>query len=424
VRDVARVWWPLAVSWLLMALEQPIVGSVVARLPAAEIHLAAWGGVVFPLVLLVEAPVSMLLSASTTLSRDRVAYRALARFTHRLGLALTLAHLALVATPAFEWIALDLMRVPQEIVDPARMGLAAMLPWTWAIAHRRLQQGVLIRYGRARLVGLGTALRLATMVTVLLALRAAAVPGVLTAVGALVAGVTAETLFAGACARRVVRRDMPQGGVDAPLRRAAFAAFYAPLALVSLMTLVVQPLSTAAIGHLPLPLASLAAWPVVTGLVLLVQSAGIPMAEVTVTLLGRPGAGRALRRFALGLAAGLTTVLAVVALTPLSPAWFTVVAGLEPHLVELVLGVIWVALPLPAVRAAQSLLHGHLVHGRRTTAIVESVAVFLVVCVAVLAAGARWGEAPGLHVALVALACGRVAETAWLLGRTRRPALR
>jgi hypothetical protein len=175
---------------------------------------------------------------------------------------------------------------------------------------------------------------------------------------------------------------------------------------------------------LPLPLASLAAWPVVTGLVLLVQSAGIPMAEVTVTLLGREGAGRALRRFALGLAAALTTILAIVALTPLSPAWFTVVAGLEPRLVELVLGAIWVALPLPAVRAAQSLLHGHLVHARRTTAIVESVVVFLAVCVAVLAAGVCWWGAPGLHVALVALACGRVAETAWLLGRTRSLALR
>ena len=46
---IFRSWWPLALSWLLMGIELPMIAGVVARLPDQEIQLAAFGGVVFPL---------------------------------------------------------------------------------------------------------------------------------------------------------------------------------------------------------------------------------------------------------------------------------------------------------------------------------------------------------------------------------------
>ena len=70
LQDVRAAWWPLAVSWLMMAVEQPAIAAVVARLPDPEVGLGAYGGVVFPIALVVEAPVIMLLAASTELSRD------------------------------------------------------------------------------------------------------------------------------------------------------------------------------------------------------------------------------------------------------------------------------------------------------------------------------------------------------------------
>ncbi|MGD8396518.1 MAG: hypothetical protein PVF43_13705, partial [Candidatus Eiseniibacteriota bacterium] len=69
VRHVAATWWPLAASWLLMGVELPLVSAVLARFPDPEIHLAAYGGIVFPLALLIEAPIIMLLAASTALSK-------------------------------------------------------------------------------------------------------------------------------------------------------------------------------------------------------------------------------------------------------------------------------------------------------------------------------------------------------------------
>ena len=73
-RDVWITWYPLALSWLMMGIELPLLSAVVARLANPEVNLGAYGGVVFPLALLIEAPIIMLLTASTKLSRDPVSY--------------------------------------------------------------------------------------------------------------------------------------------------------------------------------------------------------------------------------------------------------------------------------------------------------------------------------------------------------------
>ena len=59
---------PLAASWALMGIELPLVAAVMARFPEPDINLAAYGGIVFPLALIIEAPIIMLLAASTALS--------------------------------------------------------------------------------------------------------------------------------------------------------------------------------------------------------------------------------------------------------------------------------------------------------------------------------------------------------------------
>jgi len=80
MRHIFDTWWPLAASWLLMGAELPLLSAVIARLENPKIHLAAYGGVVFPLALLIEAPIIMLLAASTALSKDMASYRLVRRF--------------------------------------------------------------------------------------------------------------------------------------------------------------------------------------------------------------------------------------------------------------------------------------------------------------------------------------------------------
>jgi len=101
-RQVFRAWSPLAASWLMMGIELPAVSAVMARLAHPEISLAAFGGIVFPLALLIEAPIIMLLSASTALSRDRPSYLKLRRFMWLAAGGLTALHLAVAATPLWD----------------------------------------------------------------------------------------------------------------------------------------------------------------------------------------------------------------------------------------------------------------------------------------------------------------------------------
>ncbi len=184
------MWWPLAASWMLMGLELPLVTAVMARLANPEVHLAAYGGIVFPLSLLIEAPVIMILVASTALCKDWPAYKLVRNFIFSLGALLTLVHMLVAFTPVYGIIVHDVLGAPDIIVEPARLGLQCMTPWTLSIAVRRFLQGVIIRAGRTRLIGLGTAVRLFISSIVLFAGLAAEIyPGIVVATVAMASGV-------------------------------------------------------------------------------------------------------------------------------------------------------------------------------------------------------------------------------------------
>lgn len=417
---VVRLWWPLAASWLLMAVELPMVTAVIARLPDPNVQLAAYGSVVLPVAFVVEAPIIMLLAASTALCGDWDSYRKVRRFMLAAGAALTALHAAVAFTPLFGFVARRWIGAPEEVLGPARLGLQLLTPWTWSIAYRRFQQGVLIRFERSRPVTIGTGVRLASNALVLmLGVAHGGIPGVAVAAGAVSAGVVAEAVFIGLCVQPILaERVRPAPRRAEPLTRSSFLAFYAPLALTPLMTLIVQPVGAAAISRMPEAMLSLAAWPAVGGLVFLTRSTPLAFNEVVVALLGEPGGQRALQRFTGQLAGWVTCVLAALCFTPLGRMWFESVIGLEPELVELCSAAIFFALPLPAITAFQSWFTGALVHHRRTRAITEAVGLYLGVSSALLVAGALLDPFPGIHFALVAFVAGAIAQTVWLSRRS------
>ncbi len=422
LRKVTGAWWPLAASWLLMGAELPALSAVVARLPDAAINLAAYGGIVFPLALIIESPIIMLLAASTALSKDWASYRKIWKFMMIAGASLTALHILVAWTPLYYVVVRGVLGSPEEIIEPARIGLKIMLPWTWTIAYRRFNQGVMIRFGHSRSVGAGTVVRLAAGLTVLfIGLAVGTLPGIVVATTAVAAGVTSEALFAGWVVRPVLRNELAAAPpVDPPLTYNVFFAFYIPLVLTALLGLIAQPIGSAAIGRMPDPISSLAVWPVVTGLVFMVRGLAIAFNEVVVALLDEPGARPVLQRFTWILIAGTSAALLLLAATPLSDLWFSVVSALPPDLAALAGIAIWIALPLPALNALQSWYQGQLLHGRRTRGISESVVIFLVVDAAILIAGVMWGGVIGLYVGLVAMVTSMAAQTAWLGVRARR----
>lgn len=404
-----------------MGVELPMVTAVIARLADPEVHLAAYGSVVYPVALVVEAPIIMLLAASTALCSDWDSYRKVRRFMLGAGALLTAVHVAIAFTPLFDLVARRLIDAPEAVIEPGRLGLKLLTPWTWSIAYRRFQQGVLIRFEHSRPVTLGTGVRLIANASVLaLGVLHGGLPGVAVAASGVSAGVMAEAAFIGWSVRPVLHERLrPAPRRAEPLTRLGFLRFYVPLALTPLMTLVIQPIGAASMSRMPAAMASLAAWPGVHGLIFLTRSAPLALNEVVVALLGLPGGPRALRRFTGLLAASMVGILTVLAVTPLGRLWFGGVTGLEPGLVELSSTALFFGLLMPGYTALQSWFTGALVHSGRTRAITEAVALYLVVSTVLLVVGVHLQRYTGIFFALAAFTTGGVLQTTWLWRRSR-----
>ena len=421
LREVVTAWAPLAGSWLLMGLELPTVSAVMARLPQSTVSLAAYGGVVFPVALLVESPILMLLTASTALARDLASYRIVRRFMWTAGGLLTLLHALIAFTPLFDLVAGRLIGVPPEVREPARLGLRIMLPWCMTIAYRRTQQGVLIRFGHARAVTWGTMVRLGTLALVLgMGAAIGTLPGIVVGTSAIAAAVTAEALFARLMVERVRRGVLREAAtVEPPLTMAAFQHFYLPLMFTPLLNFLGMPLAASAMSRLPLPLESLAIWPVLSGAVFTVRSVGFAYNEVVVALLDRVRPIASLRRFAWLLGSITVSILLLAAITPLGLLWFRHGAALPEPLAQMAWRALPWLVPMAAMSVWQSFHQGVLVHARHTRAATESMAALLMANGAVLAIGLVWHRVPGLTFAAAALTAGGLAQVAWLAWRSR-----
>ena len=406
---------------MLMALEGPAVSLAIARLAFPEINLAAYGGLVFPLALFVEAPIIMLLAASTALCKDWITYRKIRRFMHVTCGMLTSLHLLIVLTPLYSFLARTAIDAPEEIIGPARLGLLIMLPWTWSIAYRRFNQGVLIRFGHSLSIGVGTMIRLLTNGSILLAgYLLKSFDGIVVATVATSMGVMAEALYVAFRVRPVLRYQLPKASeTGAVLNYGDFFRFYIPLSLTSIILIGARPILSAGISRMPNAIDSLAVLPVVTGLTFLLQSAGIAYNEVVIALLDKPGATRALRRFAAGLMIATSGGLFLIAATPLAGFWFGTITGLSPRLVELARNGLFFAILLPALAVAQSWNQGVILQSKKTRSITEAVLIYLIVSIPILWTGMRIGRFSGIYVGLLSMAVGEGCRTLWLWLRSR-----
>ena len=420
-KKIFSTWWPLAMSWLLMSLELPALGAVIARLDDPEIHLAAYGGVVFPLALIIEAPIIMLLAASTALSKDWPSYVKLRNYMVSAGAILTLLHLVIAFTPLYYIVVKDLLGAPAEIVEPARIGLKIMIPWTWAIAYRRFNQGVLIRFNHSRAVSIGTFIRLTTDVIVLIiGYSIGSLPGIVVATCAVASSVVAEAIYVAIRIKPVIKDELKPAPLAYPaLTYSAFGKFYTPLALTSLLTLAVQPIGSAALGRMPNAIESLAVWTVISGLTFMLRSLGIAFNEVVVALLDEPISTDSLWHFAKVLAFGTSAFILVMIFSPLAAFWFKDISALPPEFANMAKQGLWFALPMPAFAALQSWYQGSILYSQKTRGIPEAVAIFLATVTIILGIGIYLNSITGLYVGLFAFSAAMFTQTVWLWYRSR-----
>ena len=404
-----------------MSFELPAINAIVARLANPEISLAAYGGVVYPIALIIEAPVIMLLAASTALSRDWEAYRKLRRITLWMGGILMALHVLIALTPMFDFITNVLLKAPPEVIEPARKGFLYLSPWTFAIAFRRFQQGAMIRHGHSKMVGQTTFVRLITVSLVLVVgFIVKTIPGPILAGSAQGLGVTAEAIYAGLAVRKIKPLIQAAPKAAQPLTLKRFVSFYLPLALTSSLWLLWQPLVSAAISRMPNALESLAVWSVITGLLFMFRSPGVAYNEVMVALLEERDSVPALKKFARNIAVATTAVILLFVLTPLSRLWLQYLAALLPGLIESGRTALILAIPLGVLSVYISYYQGFLVHRSTTGGVAEAVVAFLIGMLAILIVGVVAQTFKGVYVAVAAFTVAHFIQAIWLWFRSRK----
>jgi len=418
---IFSTWWPLAVSWLFMGLELPALSALVARLAEPEINLAAYGGIVFPIALIIESPIIMLLAASTALSKDMSSYRKIKKFMIWTSAVLTGLHILIAFSPLYYIIVEKVIGAPKEIIEPARIGLMIMLPWTWAIAYRRFNQGVLIRFGHSRAIGIGTAIRLsANLLVLFIGYSIGNIQGIIIAASAVVFGVTSEAIFIGIRIQPVIKNELLfVPAVVPPLTFRAFIDFYIPLAMTSFLLLIVQPIGSAALSRMPQPLESLAVWPVVTGIIFLMRGMGIAFNEVVISLIAVHNSFWNLKRFTLLLTAFTSILILLMNATPIAEFYFTKVSALPPDLSRLAKTGLWFSLLIPGLNTLQSWYQGVILFNQKTRGITEAVIIFILVITGMYWVGVYLNSIIGLYVGIGSYVVGMLIQTIWLWYRSR-----
>ena len=134
-------WLPLASTWLMMAIEGPFLAAIIARLPDPKFNLAAFG-VAFSFALIIEAPIIMIMSASTVLVKDKVSFEKLRNYTFILNIIITIIMLFILIPPVFYYITMDLINLPVAIARLTYIATFILLPWPGFIGYRRFYQGI------------------------------------------------------------------------------------------------------------------------------------------------------------------------------------------------------------------------------------------------------------------------------------------
>jgi len=415
-RKIFLFWGPLALTWLMMAFEQPFLIAFIARLNDAKFNLAAFG-IAGSFAMIIESPIIMLMSASTALVTGRNSYKKLKNFTDILNAGITGIQLIILIPPVFNYIVIGLMEVPEDVARLAHIALIIFLPWAASIGYRRFYQGILIRNNLTRRVTYGTLVRLAVIVIMGLLLYTAGAKGAYVGAGAMSLAVLCEAIVtrimvSGTLKALIQKEDTENGNLN--LR--SIAKFYFPLALTSILSLGVHPFVIFFLGRSYMAVESLAVLPVVSSLVFIFRSMGLSYQEVNIALIGNKKQNyTVLRNFAVYLGLLVTVLISVLAFTPLADLWFINVSGLSTELADLSYLPLKIMILLPALTVLLNFQRSSLIINGTTGPISKATAVELIGIILVLLVCMVFLNLIGVVAASVAFIAGKGLSNIYLL---------
>lgn len=410
---------PLAATWLMMAAEGPFLAAVIARMIEPKINLAAYG-VAYSLAIIVEAPIIMIMSATTALYKNKDSFLKLRNFTYSANALITLFMLILVIPPVFFYFAESIIGLPHNVAELTHAATIVFLPWPAAIGYRRLYQGILIKNDKTKKVAYGTIVRLITMAVVAVILYFLDIfDGVVVGAAALSLGVVAEAIASKIMCRTIIkeikaREDIYEG--QEPLTYKGIYKFYYPLALTSIISLAVHPMVTFFMGNARMSIESLAVLPVINSLVFVFRSVGLSYQEVTIALMGENFLQyKKLRNFAVLLGAITVIILYTIAFTPLAEIWFHKISGLSIELTEFAILPLQIIALMPALTVVINFQRAVLIYAKSTSPLSIATTIEVIGIILVLFLTIKVFDFVGVIAAVLGFVFGRISANLYIL---------
>ncbi|BBB32990.1 conserved hypothetical protein [Thermotomaculum hydrothermale] len=409
LKYIFKFWFPIALTWLMMSFEGPYTTAVIARLSDAKYNLAAYG-IAFSFALIVEAPIIMLMTASTALVKNRQSYKKLRNFTFLLNFLITLIMGIVLIPKVFNFITITLMGLEKRLAILVYHATALLLPWPAAIGFRRFYQGILIANNKTKRIAYGTVIRILTVIiSTLLLANFTNFKGVYVGAISLSFAVIFEAFVIYAMTYEIIKDRVLKTESDFNLTYGYLATFYIPLALTSFIALGVQPIVTFFVAKSRLALDSLAVLPVVTSFIFIFRSMGLSFQEVGVALMKYDDENfNTLKTFVFMLSVIVSFTLAAIMLTPARYLWFQKVAGLSPDLIPLAVQTASILVLLPALSILISWQRSVLVNAALTRHITYGTIVEFVSIVVLMLVFLKMNLI-GAHAAALSFILGRAA---------------
>lgn len=339
-----------------MALGDTFRNLALGRFPNSEMTLAVIG-VTKSIAVCLESPIITILHASTALSVDRSAHKALRRFTSLLSLCLTLIFVGLCYEPISLWLFCTIFGFTPDVASIARFALVFMIPWPAAIAFRRFFQGILIRNRQEKEMSIAAGLRLTfTVLTLMIGYRLQ-FDAIVVAVISLIGAVVVEALVVIFYARALPTSSPPNANL--PTTTKEVARYYLPLGATSIVVWFGKAALVAVIAHAHDGMLAIAAWTAASGLFLPIANSTRMLQQVVIA---EPKVSRSvLFRFSLGVGLLASIPLVGLGFTFFGEQLLEVLVGTNNELISAVIPSLKILFVLPALVAIQNYLQGQLI---------------------------------------------------------------
>jgi len=407
----------MAMTWLMMAAEGPVIAAFIARMEDPKYNLAAYG-VSFSLALILEAPVIMIMSVSTALVSGNKSFRMMWKFTQALNIMVSVAVFLLLIPGVFDLVA-SLLKLNPEVRDLTYRAMFFLIPWPAAIGIRRFYQGVLIRRGETQKVALGTVCRLGSgFLSCLLVVEFTELSGAELGALALASGVVSEALVVYLLSIRTVRELKNSDSTteeEAGLTYGKIIHLYYPLALSATVVLCIQPLVTFFTAFCLHPLESLAVLPVMNSFIFIFRCIALSYQDVVIALLGDKFEGFSLlKNTAVKTGVFLVIVFMMMAFTPAAKFWFENVSGLSSELAAFLDTPLAIMVLVPFISLMVCTYRAAAIKVNATILVTYGTIIEVSVLVLVMSLGSYYSWT-GINAAALAISTGRLLCAAYLM---------